>query len=101
MFDRFRSAMRNRQRLKWEKKRKQGKRSFIVYRGVLRWGGIMFILTTITNVFVRHNKLDWLPVVSLMIGCLVFGYVWARCTWYVNERRFHGATKQPLSIIRK
>ena len=89
MFDRIRSAMRNRQRLKWEKRRKQGKRSFLVYRGALRWGGIMFILTMFTNVVGRHKKLDWLLVISTLIACLLAGYVWALCIWHLNEGR-HG-----------
>ena len=88
MFDRFRSAVRSRQLRKWEKKRRHGKRAFIFYRGLLKWGGIMFILTTCTNVFVRHQKLDWLSVASSLIACLLAGYIWGRCTWVLNERRF-------------
>jgi hypothetical protein len=98
MFERFKSAVFNRQRRRWERKRKHGKQSFLIYWGVLRWGGIMFILTNITNVLTRHQKLDWHSVVGLLIAASVAGYVWARCTWYVNERRFYGATKQPGSI---
>ena len=98
MFERFRSAVFNRQRKKWEKKRSRGKRFFILYWGVLRWGGIMCVLTTITNVLARHMKLNWLSEISLLIGSLFSGYVWARCTWYVNERRFKDAIKQQDSI---
>jgi hypothetical protein len=98
MFERFRAAVFNRQRLKWEKKRKHGRRSFILYRGVLKWGVIMCILTTITNVLARHRKLDWPLVVSALIAGPIAGYVWARCIWYVNERRFSGAGKQQNSI---
>ncbi|MGA2085655.1 MAG: hypothetical protein ABSG60_09075 [Terracidiphilus sp.] len=101
MFDRFKSAVRNRQRLKWEKQRKHGKRSFIVYRGVLKWGGTMFILTTITSFVLRRDTLNWLLVVSTLIACPLAGYIWARCTWFVNENRFYGVTKRPLSIMRK
>jgi hypothetical protein len=98
MFESFRSAVFNRQRLKWEKKRKYGRRSFILYRGVLKWGGIMFVLTTITNVLARHRQLSWPLVVSTLIACPLAGYVWARCVWYVNERRYSGAGKQRDSI---
>jgi len=98
MFQSFRSAVFNRQRLKWEKKRKNGRRSFILYRGVLKWGVIMCILTTITNVLSRHRKLDWPLVASALIAGPIAGYVWARCIWYVNERRFSGAGKQRNSI---
>lgn len=94
MFERFRSAVFNRQRRKWEKKRKHGKQSFLIYRGALKWGGTMFVLTNITNVLRRHQKLNWLIVVSMLIACPLAGYVWARCTWYVNERRFGFIVKQ-------
>jgi len=98
MFDSFRSAVFNRQRLKWEKKRKYGRRSFILYRGVLKWGGIMFILTMITNVLARHKQLSWILVASTLIASLFAGYVWARCVWVLNERRYSCAGKQRNSI---
>jgi hypothetical protein len=98
MFESFKSAVFNRQRKAWEKKRRHGKRSFIVYRGVLRWGGIMFVLTTITNVFAHRWKADWMFEVSALIACPFAGYLWARCVWYVNERRYSGAMKQQDSI---
>ncbi len=88
MFDRIQSAIRSRQRQKWEKKRRHGRRSFLLYRGILRWGGIMFILTTITNHFALHQKLGWLSELSLLAGCLLAGYIWGFFTWGINERRF-------------
>ncbi len=94
MFERFRSAVFNRQRRKWEKKRKHGKQSFLIYRGVLKWGGTMFILTTISNVLARHQKLNWHFEVSMLIACPLAGYVWARCVWYLNEMHFRDAMKQ-------
>ena len=94
MFENFKSAMHNRQHKKWEQLRRRGKRSFIVRRGVLRWGGIMFVLTLFTNVFGRHMKMNWLLVVSLLIACPFVGYVWARCVWYVNEMHFRDDLKK-------
>jgi hypothetical protein len=88
MFERFKSDVHNKKRLKWEKKREQGKRSFLVRRGILRWGGIMFVLTALSNVLVRHGKVAWIPMASLLIGCLLFGYIWALCVWLLNEERF-------------
>src|ERR1035437_6884283 len=101
MFESFRSAVFNRQRKAWDKKRRYGKQSFILYRGVLRWGGIMFVLTMITNVLARHMKVEWPLVVSLLIASPFAGYVWARCIWYVNERRYSGAMKQQDSSTEK
>jgi hypothetical protein len=90
----FRSAMRSRQRKKWEKRRRLGKRSFIVRRGVLRWGSIMFVLTTITNALTCHGKMDWRLEISLLIACPIGGYVWAWGIWHLNEMRFPRARKQ-------
>jgi hypothetical protein len=94
MFDGFRSAMRERQRLKWEKRRKHGKWSFLAYRGVLRWGGIMFVLTMFTNVVGLHKKLNWVTSVTLLIACLLVGYVWGLCIWHLNEGRHGYKAKQ-------
>ena len=98
MFEIFKFAVFNGQRKAWEKKRRHGKRAFILYRGVLRWGGIMFVMTMITNVVVRHMKVDWQLVASLLIACPFAGYLWARCIWHVNERRFQGDGNQQNPI---
>jgi hypothetical protein len=98
MFESFKSAVHNRQRRKWEKTRRNGRGSFIYYRGVLKWGGIMFVLTMFTNVFGRHIKLNWLLVVSSLIACPLAGFLWARSIWYVNENRYQGMGKQQDSI---
>jgi hypothetical protein len=100
MYKRFKSAVFNRQRQKWEKKRKNGRRSFLIYRGVLKWGGIMFVLTSLTNALTRNKQFDWLFEVSMLIACPFAGYVWARCVWYVNERRYRHAMMQQDSVKR-
>jgi len=97
MFESFKSAVFSRQRNAWAKKRRHGKQSFIFYRGVLKWGGIMFVLTMFTNVFGRHMKLNWLLVVSALIACPIAGYLWARSIWHVNEIRFKGTGMQQVS----
>jgi hypothetical protein len=94
MFENFKSAVHNRQLNKWEKLRRRGKQSFVMRRGVLRWGGIMFALTMFTNIFGRHMNVEWRLVVSLLIACPIAGYVWARCIWHVNEDRFRDEMKQ-------
>jgi hypothetical protein len=88
MFDRIRLAMHNKRRLKWEKKRKHGRRPYIMYRGVLQWGGIMFVLYICSDVFVRHQRLTWSFALSMLVACFLAGYAWGFCTWIVNEKRF-------------
>jgi hypothetical protein len=78
----------------WERLRKRGKLSFVLYKGVLLWGGLMFILTTCANVFARHDQLGRLPV-FLVIDALVwcfFGSIWALWVWHRCEKRFGGPT---------
>ena len=93
MFEKFRSRTREKQRLKWEKKRKDGKRAFMIHYGMLKWGGTMFVLTSI-GILARHQELHWMYAVSMLIACPVAGYVWARCTWSIHEHRFYGAKKR-------
>jgi len=101
MFDSFKSAVRNRQRKKWEKLRRRGKRSFIVRRGMLRWGGIMAFLTVFTHLCTCKGKADWWFVLSAIIAGPCAGYVWAWGIWHVNEWRFHGATKKKDAIKKR
>jgi len=86
------------QRQSWEKIRKRGQLSFILYRGVLGWGGLMFLVMTATKVFVDHRRLSWF---SMLVSALVWalaGYCWGLCVWSWTERRFQGAGKQQNSI---
>ena len=80
----------------WEKTRLHGKRSYILRRGVLRWGGFMFLLTTCTDIFVRHFPPHWrLMVVGLIVWPLT-GYAWGMAMWIMNKRFFFGwRKKQP------
>jgi hypothetical protein len=97
MFESFKSKIRSRQRRKWEKRRRRGKRSFIIRRGVLRWGGIVGFLTVFAHFCTCHGKPDWWFVLSALIACPFAGYLWAWSIWLVNEARFPGARKQQNS----
>ncbi len=85
------------QRQSWEKIRKRGKLSFILYRGVLGWGGFMFLVMTTFQVFVNHRSLSWsFMLVSALVWPLA-GYVCGLCVWSWSERRLHG-DEEPTSI---
>ena len=90
IFRGYGTAKMAKKRQAWEMIRRQGKRSFILRRGVLRWGGFMFLLTTCTDIFVRHFP----PHLRLMaVGLIVWplaGYAWGSAMWMMNERFFFG-----------
>ncbi|MGD0832638.1 MAG: hypothetical protein ABR907_17025 [Terracidiphilus sp.] len=88
MFNRIRFAVREWQRRTWERKRRRGKLFFLLFRGVLRWGGAMFVLNMLSNVYLLHKKLEWISTLSLLAGCLFFGFLWGVSLWFLNERRF-------------
>lgn len=88
MFEKFKSALFERQRRNWERKRRKGKRSFLFYRGVLRWGAIMFVLSSAANVIRRRANFDGQFELDVLIASPLAGYLWSWGMWHVNERRF-------------
>jgi len=88
MLESFKSWVFNRQRKKWERLRRRGKKSFIIRRGVLRWGSIVGFLTVFVHFCTCHGKPDWWFVLSALIACPFAGYLWAWGMWHVSERRY-------------
>jgi hypothetical protein len=79
-----------RQRQAWQRLRQRGKLSFIFYRGILLWGGCMFVFSTCTDVLIRHDHLDESPA-FLTIDALVWllsGMIWGIWIWHRSEKRF-------------
>lgn len=80
----------------WERLRQRGKLSFVLYKGVLLWGGFMFVLTTSTNILIRHDPMDRMPrflVIDALIWC-VSGAIGALWVWHRCEKRFGRPTMQ-------
>ena len=72
----------------------QGRTHYILYRGILGWGGSMFILTTLWD---WHDKFGWhLPAPKLklfldvsigLLACSIAGYFWGALMWRkMNEK---------------
>ena len=97
MLDRIRAALLDRRRKKWELRRSRGRRSFILRRGVLKWGGTMFVFALCGDVFGRHQPLGWLRDVSLLTASLLAGYVWGFFSWFLYERHFGFAVDEELT----
>jgi hypothetical protein len=83
----------------WENTRQRGRKSFILRRGVLGWGGFMFIFMTCMSIFIDHRKIDWHYVIISLIIWPLAGYGYGLSMWCWAEERFHGSDTKPPSII--
>lgn len=75
---------------RWPAIRARGAARFILLRGVLLWGGVMFIVMSAFSTFrlgVHHPRLPLMIVVAALL-CAIGGLVWGVLTWTVNERLF-------------
>ena len=79
----------------WQSLRHRGPIYFLFVRGVLGWGGFMFIFTmlmTLLGIFQR----DLFPSALLKTGsiCVLGGLLWGAVTWCFNEwlYRKHGSS---------
>ena len=73
---------------KWPAMRSRGFARFLLVKGMLTWGGVMFITMTIM-VTLRlgsgHPRLPLLIALAALL-CAIGGAVWAGLTWWLNER---------------
>ena len=85
---------------RWPAIRARGLTRFVLFRGALIWGGLMFAFMAVAmwlNFGFEH------PQFCLLIGiaaalCVFGGMVWAAVTWAINERvyRNHPSSKDPI-----
>jgi hypothetical protein len=78
---------------RWKRVEARGRKHFIWTRGVLGWGGFMFVFMTTID-FARRGTLHrdvadyvFYIVLNLLIWPLA-GYVWGRWVWSSMEKRF-------------
>ena len=73
---------------KWPAIRARGFTHFLLIKGVLLWGGLMFLaMLVITGLQLGfdHPRYPLLVGIALLL-CAFGGAVWAALTWYLNER---------------
>ena len=80
--------MNHKQRAKWEKVRAGGMWRYVLIYGVLYWGGVMIVGTSIYNFFFRPyrfslNELKF-SVPVFLVGGLLFGLF----GWLVSEHQY-------------
>lgn len=72
---------------RWDKLRERGRRDFVLRKGVLGWGGWMYVVMSACQVY-------WHP--GHLVGILLFGVplwlgagaLWGVLTWWAMERAY-------------
>ena len=84
--DRVHSSIRKR----WPAIRARGFARFLWLRGVVLWGGLMFVLMAALTTYQLGTDNSRLPLVIGLAAllCAIGGAVWAALTWWINERIF-------------
>lgn len=72
---------------RWSKTREQGLRTWLVRRGVLRWGVPMYILMSAVQVAQRPSEWRRIVLGGLPIW-LACGVLWGALTWAMMERLY-------------
>jgi len=73
---------------RWPAIRARGLWHFVLLRGVLFWGGLMFVAMLVMMAMkfgITHPRFPLLVGVDAGL-CLVGGLVWGLSTWFLNER---------------
>lgn len=81
-------------RERWPAIRARGLAHFLLFKGLLIWGGIMFLLIALltTHHFgTDHPRLPMLLGIGAVL-CAIGGLFWAGLTWWLNERIFRSLT---------
>ena len=70
----------------WEILRRRGPIYFLLVRGVLRWGGFMFIFTVLMTLLgIFHRDLFLSALLRTAFICVMGGLAWGAVTWCCNE----------------
>ncbi len=75
---------------RWPAIRARGMARFLLVRGVLTWGALMFAFMAIAmwlNFGLQHPRFGLLIGIAAVL-CVFGGVAWAAVTWAINERIF-------------
>ena len=76
--------------LAWARIRARGKWRFVLVRGVLLWGGLMFLTMGVLIPWLTHSAPEFTPR-GFLVGAIVFplgGLAWGMLVWWLGERNF-------------
>jgi hypothetical protein len=88
------------QQAKWLKARAHGKRNFVLLRGVLGWGGFMFLfMAAFSYIFNRaFFDLRLLLIVEAVVWP-IGGYFYGLWLWNLMESKYGPKARNPHSIV--
>ncbi|WP_082235128.1 hypothetical protein [Halobacillus massiliensis] len=81
--------MNERQKLvneRWKKTRSMGQFKYILYYGVLGYGSVFILFSSLMDVFFGEGVTGPILLEKLIIG-VVGGFIFGSLTWWLNERR--------------
>ncbi len=81
---------------KWPAIHARGMWHFVLLKGVVFWGGIMFIaMLAMTGLRLGfdHPRYPLMAAIALPL-CAIGGIAWGLLTWYFNERIFRALQQQ-------
>lgn len=87
MFSRRSLAMSDKELQRWERIRARGEVFFVFIRGVLVYGGFMFISNTGSAILMFHRQLGFATVALNAVTFLMAGFVFGVLLWYLQESR--------------
>ena len=77
-------------RERWPSIRARGLTHFLLVKGLLLWGGIMFVVMgalSAGRLGLDHPRLPLMLAITALLSA-VGGLLWAATTWWINERIF-------------
>ena len=83
---------------RWPAIRARGFARFLLIKGLLVWGGIMFLVMGALTTYRLGTDNPRLPLVIGLAAllCAIGGAVWAALTWWINERIFRSLKNDQL-----
>jgi hypothetical protein len=88
------------QRKRWlQEVNARGKKSFVMWVGVVRWGGLAFLITTAMALFsetsFRRTVVNCMFLVGLnLLIWPLGGYFWGLYMWNIHEKQFSESGKE-------
>ena len=88
MFSKIRFPMSDKESQKWERIRARGEVFFVLIRGVLGYGGFVFVFSTCSAMLIFHRRLNAALVAEKALTWVLAGFFFGVIVWYLEESRY-------------